>query len=480
MSFPVDPLRWWMALAMLATYSLVCAAIWWMHRRRERARLFQRNQLSEAAAGETQVLVAHGSQTGQAEQLAWLTAESLHLAGRGVRVCSLNEVDAEALARVCELYVITSTYGEGDPPDSAALFADHLDGPHAPRLSGMKHAVLALGDRAYEHFCGFGRRVDGWFTQQGSAPLFERIEVDQMDAQAIHAWFERLSMHAGAATVSHWESPRLDVAGWRLADRRLLNPGSPGEGVYHLELEPVEGPLPDWAAGDLVHIAPPEGAVNESGEPDRQPRAYSIASVPQDGSLHLLVRLRRLADGRPGCVSGWLCLSAPIGERITLGVRAHPSFRIGNNVGRRLLLVGNGTGMAGLRAHLRARDRLRAQGLAQAGASAVEPSWLFFGERDPQIDLHHREELQAWHATGLLAGLDLAFSRDPAQPAYVQLRLAERATEIRDWVSHGAAIYVCGSLAGMAAAVDETLREVLGGDTLLTLQREGRYRRDVY
>jgi len=481
--FSVDPLRWWTALGLLMTYGLMCATVWWAHHRRERTRLCQHNQLGEATAGEVRVLVAHGSQTGQAEQLAWRTAESLHLAGRGVRVCPLNEVDAAALAQVSELYVITSTYGEGDPPDSAALFADRLDAPQAPRLSGLKHAVLALGDREYEHFCGFGRRVDAWFSQQGATPLFDRIEVNQMDDGAIRAWFEHLSMHAGAVAMAGWQAEPLDVAGWRLAERRLLNAGSPGEGVYHLELEPLEGPLPNWEAGDLVHIAPPQGALNEAGEPDRRPRAYSIASVPEDGRLHLLVRLRRLADGGTGCVSGWLCLHAAIGERLTLGVRAHPSFRIGDNADRRLLLVGNGTGMAGLRAHLRARAHARrhaGQGGSEAAASAVAPSWLFFGERDPHVDLHHGEELRAWQAKGWLAGLDLAFSRDPAEPAYVQQRLAERAQEIRDWVSQGAAIYVCGSLAGMAASVDATLREVLGGDTLLALQRAGRYRRDVY
>src|SRR3989344_2030821 len=82
MTFSVDPMRWWTALALLATYGLLCATIWWAHRQRERARLSQQSQLGDAAAGETRVLVAHGSQTGQAEQLAWRTAESLHLASR--------------------------------------------------------------------------------------------------------------------------------------------------------------------------------------------------------------------------------------------------------------------------------------------------------------------------------------------------------------------------------------------------------------
>ena len=211
MTFSVDPMRWWTALALLATYGLLCATIWWAHRQRERARLSQQSQLGNAAAGETRVLVAHGSQTGQAEQLAWRTAESLHLAGRGVRVCALNEVDAVALTQLDELYVITSTYGEGDPPDSAALFADHLDESDAPRLTRLKHAVLALGDHEYENFCGFGRRVDAWLSQQGATPLFDRIEVDQMDEAAVRAWFEKLSMHAGAAAMAGWQIGRAHV-----------------------------------------------------------------------------------------------------------------------------------------------------------------------------------------------------------------------------------------------------------------------------
>jgi sulfite reductase (NADPH) flavoprotein alpha-component len=44
----------------------------------------------------------------------------------------------------------------------------------------------------------------------------------------------------------------------------------------------------------------------------------------------------------------------------------------------------------------------------------------------------------------------------------------------------GAAIYVCGSLQGMAAEVDQALRDILGEADLRALADEGRYRRDVY
>jgi sulfite reductase (NADPH) flavoprotein alpha-component len=47
-------------------------------------------------------------------------------------------------------------------------------------------------------------------------------------------------------------------------------------------------------------------------------------------------------------------------------------------------------------------------------------------------------------------------------------------------VAQGAAIYVCGSLQGMAAGVDRALTDILGRDKLEELITENRYRRDVY
>lgn len=62
----------------------------------------------------------------------------------------------------------------------------------------------------------------------------------------------------------------------------------------------------------------------------------------------------------------------------------------------------------------------------------------------------------------------------------MQDRLRESAEELRAWLDRGAAIYVCGSLQGMAAGVDAVLREVLGDAAVERLRDEGRYRRDVY
>ena len=132
-------------------------------------------------------------------------------------------------------------------------------------------------------------------------------------------------------------------------------------------------------------------------------------------------------------------------------------------------LVGNGTGLAGLRAHIKAR--------IDAG---MFENWLVFGERNAEHDFLCRDELQGWVEAGQLARLDLAFSRDGAGLRYVQHLLAERGEELRAWIARGAAVYVCGSLQGMAGGVHEALANALGAQALDELAATGCYRRDVY
>jgi sulfite reductase (NADPH) flavoprotein alpha-component len=82
----------------------------------------------------------------------------------------------------------------------------------------------------------------------------------------------------------------------------------------------------------------------------------------------------------------------------------------------------------------------------------------------------------------VLTRLDVVFSRDAStnQPRYVQDLLPQYAAEIRAWITAGAAIYICGSLRGMAQGVDDCLKQILGEQLLETLSDQGRYRRDVY
>ncbi|NMY98956.1 flavodoxin [Pseudomonas proteolytica] len=457
-------------------------------------------------------LIGFASQSGFAEQLAWQTAGQLQAAGLPVKVRSLGSVSEEDLRQSEHALFVVSTFGDGEAPDSARGFERSVLGGDLS-LKGLNYSVLALGDRQYQHFCGFARRLHFWLTNQGGNALFAPVEVDSGDEEALLHWQQQLGQITGHAPAAAWASASYES--WTLSQRTLLNPDSSGSGVYLLGLNP---PAPrDWLAGDLVEVVPrncpwavehfldglgiagtdevlidglarpleqvlagrqlPDNRVHLVGLHARAlvdalvplaMREYSIASIASDGVLELIVRQERHSDGSLGLASGWLTEHAPLGSAISLRVRRNSGFHLPVDPVP-MILLGNGTGLAGLRSLLKARI-----------ADGQQRNWLLFGERNIAHDYHCQDELQGWLASGDLALLDLAFSRDQAEKVYVQDRLRESADVLRKWLADGAVIYVCGSLQGMAAGVDQVLVEVLGSEAVERLIEQGRYRRDVY
>jgi sulfite reductase (NADPH) flavoprotein alpha-component len=497
---------------VVLAYAAFCVAMLLPHwRRRARSAALARDQ-------DGATLVAYASQTGFAERLAMQTAQALQAAGMPVQVLSFAELDGARLAACSQALFVVSTTGEGDAPDAAAGFARKLmRGADGHGLARLRYGILALGDSSYAHFCAFGHALSSWLARQQATALFDLVQVDNGDTGALRHWQNHLSTLAGGAQMADWEAPRY--ARWRLQQRRLLNPGSLGAPAFHLSLVPEDGAVPAWQAGDIAEIGPRhaahevrrwldrlgldgtlavrcEGATMALADalatrmplpephadamrglapqalidalPALPHREYSIASLPGDGSLDLLVRQARHDDGRLGLASGWLTEHAPLDGPIALRVRTNRAFHPPEDE-RALILIGNGTGMAGLRAHLKART-----------AAGRHRNWLLFGERSATRDAFHGEEIQAWRAQGVLARVDFAWSRDPGPHRYVQDAVLAAASLVRQWIDAGAAIYVCGSLKGMASGVDDALAEILGRERLAELADAGRYRRDVY
>ena len=417
-------------------------------------------------------LVAYASQTGFARQLAIQTATSMRSAGRQVGLESLRDLGVGQLASVPRVLFVVSTTGEGDAPDPAAGFVRSVLAASA-QLQQLSYAILALGDRQYDNFCGFGHRLDAWLRHQGATPLFDVVEVDNGDEGALRHWQHQLGVLAGTPDLPDWDVPRYDR--WRLVGRQLLNPQSAGHPCFHLTLRPADpilssalSPALSWTAGDIAEIDPVNSTWTTVAGQTLTHREYSIASIPKDGAIELLVRQMRRPNGEPGVGSGWLTETAPLDSDIALRIRSNPNFHPPGD-SRPLLLIGNGTGLAGLRAILKARIALGAH-----------RNWLFFGERHRATDYFYRDDIESWQREGSIEKLDLVFSRDQQERRYVQHRLLECATGVREWFAAGASAYVCGSLEGMAPAVDSALREIMGADALEQLLVEGRYRRDVY
>ncbi len=481
-------------------------------RRKKRQVRAARGTVDSSQASGDSWLIGFASQSGFAEQLAWQSAGQLQAAGLPVQVRALADVGEHDLRQARRALFVVSTFGDGEAPDSARGFERKVLGqPWA--LNHLNYALLALGDRQYPHFCGFARRLQAWLGERGASSAFSPVEVDNADRAALQQWQQELAQLTGAQPVSAWQPPSF--GNWTLVQRALLNPGSQGQPVYLLGLRP-EQPA-SWEAGDLVEVLPlngqpridafldgmaldAEAIVHVNGLqqtlkqalagrqlPSRREhllglhpqalvdalvpigsRDYSIASIASDGVLELIVRQERHADGSLGLGSGWLTEYLPQGGSLSLRLRRNSGFHL-PEMPAPMILIGNGTGLAGLRSLMRARIN-----------AGEQRNWLLFGERNRAHDLLCGAELQAWLDNGDLARLDLAFSRDQAEKVYVQDVLLQHAEEFKRWVADGACVYVCGSLQGMAAGVDAALNGILGEEAVQQLIEDGRYRRDVY
>ena len=140
--------------------------------------LSQANQSATASIPSVPVTVLYGSQTGTAEGLAKKLIKTLKKGNFEPEMHDMASYDRSRLATEKNLLVITSTYGDGEPPDSAADLHGWLMSDAAPQLGGVCYSVLALGDSSYPDYCQCGIEFDTRLTALGASRIFSRVDVD--------------------------------------------------------------------------------------------------------------------------------------------------------------------------------------------------------------------------------------------------------------------------------------------------------------
>lgn len=450
-------------------------------------RLINRNAL----APHSQTLIAYASQSGTAQNVALKMAQSSQI---NCDIRAFSQLTPQCLLSYNQLFVVASTYGEGEGPEKSLGFSQALT-QGQQSLNHLSYAVLALGDKAYPHFCAFGHQMANLLSDKGAVAMHPVQEIDRGDASVIGGWWEKIG----------------DMLGWKMTELQhhwidgtvvsndCLNTQQPQRPAHAIM---INADNVSYQAGDLLEVLTPtsildidnkllqfgiapQTIVTMNGEQCQlnhaltqlewtnqvansaqqlveklssiRPRVYSIASAPSDNHIRLLVRQLKKDDGSVGFASSALCNALP-NQRFKVSVRKHDSFRL-PSTDAPIIMIAAGTGIAPFMSFL-------AQRASQKGGD----SWLIFGEQYSNHDNYFNGELDGYLSTGVLSRLDYAFSRDAQWlsergPRYVNDVMAQQNSQLYHWlIEKGAHLYVCGNKAGMGESVKTALQQLLRQD----------------
>ena len=144
------------------------------------------------AAEVPSITLISASQTGNARRVAEALRDDLQAAQLNVKLVNAGDYKFKQIASEKLLVVVTSTQGEGEPPEEAVALHKFLFSKKAPKLTDTAFAVFGLGDTSYEFFCQSGKDFDNKLAELGGERLLDRVDADVEYQDAAAEWRTRV------------------------------------------------------------------------------------------------------------------------------------------------------------------------------------------------------------------------------------------------------------------------------------------------
>ena len=222
------------------------------------------------AAEPLRVAVISASQTGNARKVAAELQQRLAAAGVNAVHAAAADYKPKNIAGEQLVLLVTSTQGEGEPPEEALSLYKLLSGKKAPQLSGLKFAVLGLGDSSYPMFCGAGKSFDELLAKLGGERLLERQDCDLEYQAEAAAWLDKIvplvgslaaAPAAAANTGNASGSPAAPASAYNKANpfpatllaRQKITGRDSEKDVRHIEID-LSGSGLQYRAGDALGV----------------------------------------------------------------------------------------------------------------------------------------------------------------------------------------------------------------------------------
>ncbi|EBC6350404.1 NADPH-dependent assimilatory sulfite reductase flavoprotein subunit [Salmonella enterica] len=138
------------------------------------------------------ITLISASQTSNARRVAEALRDDLLAANLNVTLVNAGDYKFKQIASEKLLVIVTSTQGEGEPPEEAVALHKFLFSKKAPKLTDTAFAVFGLGDTSYEFFCQSGKDFDSILAELGGERLLDRVDADVEYQAAASEWRARV------------------------------------------------------------------------------------------------------------------------------------------------------------------------------------------------------------------------------------------------------------------------------------------------
>jgi sulfite reductase (NADPH) flavoprotein alpha-component len=211
------------------------------------------------AAKGKKITIAYGTESGNSKKVAGVFAARAKQEGIQAKVVSLDQYRLTDLPKEEYFLTVISTQGEGEPPEAAKKFYDHIhqNGFSLPKL---KYGVLALGDTSYPMFCKAGEDVDHQLDHLGAERIvdIQKCDVDyENDAQN---WFNTVLQKLNGSKQGSLPSVKSvkKTTGKKIYQGKIitninLNDTGSAKQTHHIEIAAEEV---HYQSGDSIGIVP--------------------------------------------------------------------------------------------------------------------------------------------------------------------------------------------------------------------------------
>lgn len=410
-----------------------------------RKRIKNSLKISKKNADACTHIILVGSETGTTFGFAKSLEKALKKLGKEVLVSQLNNYREYKKAE--HLFILTATYGEGDPPTNARNFLGLLKTVQQPNT--LKYSTVGFGSTLYPNYCKYAIDVENHIAR---APGFEQVvplyTIDNQSYDAFSDWSVRWSEAAGERLdlpVLETKKKTLKLNEFVVVSKTELN----GDDTFLIRLKAKAHAK--FRSGDLLEYRPQEDGI---------PRWFSIAKIGQE----ILLSIKKHEFG----VASNYLYGLNSHDTLKASIKPNPHFRFPKKA-KELICISNGTGIAPF------------LGIVDENKHKI-PIHLYWGGRNNASLKIYTPHLDKLHCEGKMKPLKAAFSRKGTSKTYVQDLVAKDSQKISKSLENGAFIMICGSLR-MQNDVLKVLEEITNKELekpLNYFEAKGQLKMDCY